>query len=417
MSAVPLFIAFAATFAVWAGVSAFVVVNRMLFDRRDRRLIEIARALADPAVASLAPMDRSPAIRRILSRLSRRAVYRMVASTVLPVSVTEICAAFTIERWGLPQMILDAEGQRRPRKWRRISALFALGHIRAAGSHDLLALALFDPDRDVAGAAAVILHRLGDDRAAVILVSALRVGSLPPSRVATHLDQFPIPIHALLRPLLSDPKNGTRYWAASLLSRYPDVDGLAGEIALLVDDGDPQVRKAALATLGGMKSTATLPFVLRGVRDPVPYVRSTALRSLARYGMLDNETSRRRTFAAAIAPLLADAVWEVRLAAKESLVDLGPMTWREAAAQLESVDAFARNGAAEVLQNLGLLDRTIGVIESGTKPDADVLDMLARALHEGGQAMVDAADARSSPRGSPGIEALLTSLPVVGVAP
>jgi HEAT repeat protein len=417
MVAVPLFIGFAATFAVWTGVSAFVVVNRMLYDRRDRRLIGIARSLADPAVASLAPLDRSPAIRRILSRLSRRAVYRMVASTVLPVSVTEICAAYTIERWGLSQMILDAWGQRRRRKWRRISALFALGHIRAAGSHDLLERALFDPDPDVAGAAAAILHRLGDDRAAVILVSALRGGSLPASRIATHLDQFPIPIHALLRPFLADPKNGTRYWAASLLSRYPGIDGLAGEIALLVDDLDPQVRKAALATLGGMRSTAVIPVVQRSVRDPVAYVRSTAIRSLARYGMLESIPSRRRTFAALIAPSLADTAWEVRLAAKESLVDLGPEAWREAAAQLESADEFARNGAAEVLQNLGLLDRAIAVIESDTTPNADLLDLLARALHEGGRAMVDAADARSSPQVSPGIEALLTHLRFVGVAP
>ncbi len=414
MSAVPFFIGFAAMFAVWSGVSAFVVVNRMLYDRRNRRLIGIARSLADPAVAALAPLDRSPAIRQILSRLSRRAVYRMVASTVFPVAVTEVCAAYAIERWGLPQMILDARGQRGRRKWRRISALFALGHIRAAGSHDLLERALFDPDPDVAGAAAVILHRLGDDRAAVILVSALRGGSLTPSRIATHLDQFPIPIHALLRPLLSDPKNGTRYWAASLLSRYPEVDGLAGEIALLVDDTDSQVRKAALATLGAMRSAAVIPTVQRGVGDPVPYVRSTALRSLARYGMRESDTSRRQTFAASIAPSLADAVWEVRLAAKESLVDLGPMTWREAAAQLQSADAFARNGAAEVLQNLGLLDRAIAVIESGSKPDADLLDMLARALHAGGQAMVDAADARSGPRVS---GALLTHLRIVGAAP
>ena len=417
MSAVPFFVGFAAIFAVWAGVSAFVVVNRMLYDRRDRRLAGIARSLADPAVASLPPLDRSPAIRRVLSRLSRRAVYRMVASTVLPVPVTEACAAYTIERWGLPQMILDAQGRRGRRKWRRISALFALGHIRAAGSHDLLELALFDPDADVAGAAAVILHRLGDDRAAVILVSALRDGSLPASRIATHLDQFPIPIHALLRPLLLDQKNGTRYWAASLLSRYPDVDGLAGEIALLVADTDAQVRKAALATLGAMRSTAVIPTVQRGVGDPVAYVRSTALRSLARYGMLESDTSWRQTFAALIAPSLADAVWEVRLAAKESLVDLGPVTWREAAAQLKSADAFARNGAAEVLQNLGLLDRAIAVIESGTKPDGELLDMLARALHEGGQAMVYAAGARSSPRASPGIEALLTNLRIAGVAP
>jgi HEAT repeat protein len=417
MSAWPFVIGFAAMFAVWAGVSSFVVVNRMLYDRRERRLTSIARALADPALASFAPIDRAPAIRGILSRMSRRAVYRMVASTVLPVSITEACAAYAIERWGLPQMVLDAQGQRGRRKWRRISALFALGHIRAAGSHDLLALALVDPDADVAGAAAVVLHRLGDERAAGILVPALRGGTLPPSRIATHLDQYPLPIDALLRPLLSEPKSGTRYWAASLLSRYPYAEGVAGEIAVLVNDVDPQVRKAALATLGTMRSAEVIADVQRAVHDPVAYVRSTAIRSLTQYGMLESDTSQRERLAAVIAPSLADAVWEVRLAAKECLVDLGPVTWREAAAQLKSVDSFARNGAAEVLQNLGLLDRAIAAMESGTEPDAALLDMVARALHEGGQPMVDAAGARSSPRASATIEALLSSLRVAEAAP
>ena len=413
--AAALFIGFAATFAVWTGVSGFVVVNRMLHDRRERRLLVIARALADPAVASLGALGPSPAIRRILSRLSRRAVYRMVGNTALPVSVTEVCAAYTIERWGLPQMILDASGDRRRGKWRRISALFALGHIRAADSHDLLERALFDPDRDIAGAAAVVLHRLGDERAAGILVSALRGGSLPGSRIATHLDQFPIPIHALLRPLLADPSNGTRYWAASLLSRYPEVDGLVGEIAALADDVDPQVRKAALATLGAIGSAAVIPAMERGVRDPVAYVRSTAIRSLARHGVLESDTSQRRIFAAAIAPFLSDIAFEVRLAAKESLVELGTVTWRETAAELESKDEFARNGAAEVLQNLGLLDRAIAEIGNGIKPNDDLLDMLTRALHAGGQPMVEAAGARSSPHVSPGVEALLANLRSVGV--
>ena len=42
----------------------------------------------------------------------------------------------------------------------------------------------------------------------------------------------------------------------------------------------------------------------------------------------------------------------MRTAAKDALVKLGPTTWHEVAAQLSSPDAFARNGAAEVLQNL-----------------------------------------------------------------
>ncbi len=416
MSAGPLLLGFAFTLALWLGVSAFVVVSRMLYDRRERRLMGIARRLDDPAIASMAPLDRSPLFRQILSRLSRRAVYRMLASTVLPLAVTEICAAYAIERWGLPQIILDASGEHRLRKWRRISALFALGHLRDASAHELLERAIFDPDADVAGAAAVILHRLGDERAASILVSALRSGPRPASRIATHLDQFPIPIDVMLRPLVGDAKPQTRQWAASLLGRYPDVDGLASEIAPLVDDTSAQVRKAALATLGALASANVIPAVRRAVGDPVDYVRSTAIRSLARHGMRESSNRGRRTVAEWIAPSLADPAWEVRLAAKESLVDLGPAAWREVETQLQSSDAFARNGAAEVLQNLGLLDLAVVELAESAEPNAELLERLARALHEGGPAMLNAADARSSQQVSPGVETLLANLRIVGVA-
>ena len=262
----------------WLLVSAYVVVDRFIHDRRERHLIDIARALTDPAVAALPLLDRSPAIRRTLGGLSRRVVYRMVASTDFPLWVTEIFAAYSLEQWGLDRMIDDASAATSRSKWRRVSALFALGHIRPGAEHALLRAAVLDPDREIASAAVVVLHRIGDREAAAILIDALRDASLPPSRIATHLDQFPIPIDDLLRPLLANTLPAMRYWSASLLFRYPNANGIAGEVAALVDDPTPTVRKAALVALGVMDAEVAVPVARRALKDPVAYVRSAAWR-------------------------------------------------------------------------------------------------------------------------------------------
>jgi HEAT repeat protein len=390
------FAGFAVVLVLWVAITAFVVANRMVFDRRRRRLLEIGRALVDGSDA-MSPLDRTPDIRQALSGLSRRTIYGMIAASTVPLWLSESCAAYAIERWGSPQMFRDASLGQRRHKWRRISALFALGHVRAIGVHELLRATTSDADADVAGAAAVILGRLGDRAAAEILIDALRQPTLPASRIAMQLDQFPSPISDLLRPLLHDSLAHTRYWAASLLHRYSAIPGLAAEIAQLVDDRESTVRKAALAALGTAPTVVAIPAARRALADSTGYVRSTAIRVLEQHGVRERDLSRRRDLASWIAPSMADREWEVRLAAKESLVRLGPTVWREVAAYLESPDRFARNSAAEVVQNLGVLDWTLRSIESGLVPEAELTDLVTRAFREGGRAMVDAAAVRALP--------------------
>ena len=209
------------TVGVWLAASLSVLVSRLLYDRRRRRLNDIARQLTDPSLEKLLPLDRSPAIRRILSRRTRREVYRLVASDQFPFWLTEACATYCLEHFGVEEIRRDASA-RHGRKWRRVSALMALGRIRGLEVYPLLEAAIRDDDPDVATAAAQVLFRIGDRAAAVILVSALRGASVPASRIATYLDQYPIPIGDLLIPLLRDPEPRTRYWAASLLERYTE---------------------------------------------------------------------------------------------------------------------------------------------------------------------------------------------------
>jgi HEAT repeat protein len=163
----------------------------------------------------------------------------------------------------------------------------------------------------------------------------------------------------------------------------------------LTADPDPSVRKAAIETLSQFDDPAVAAVVPLRLMDDAPYVRSAAIRALARFGAsLPN--AERREVIQAIASRLGDDSWDVRQSAKEALVGFGPTAWKEVAKYLDSTDAFARNGAAEVLQNIGLIDELVDAAARGQSPDPGVKQVLARAFEEGGPMMVEAARERAS---------------------
>ena len=408
---------FAAVASLWLAMSAWVVVDRVRHDRRQGRLRSIQRALSDPTLEALPPIERAAAVRDMLTRLPTLVVYRMTGDVDLAPWVRESCARHALEQIGLQRMLRDATPHRGAnRKWRRISALHALVYARPDSIHALLRAALADADADVASAAASVLLRIGDERAAEILIGGLRSARLPASRIAARLERFTIPIDDLLRPLLTSPRAEARYWAATLLRNQHDHSGLAAAIVPLVDDADAPVRKAALLTLAAMQSPDVARLASWRLTDPVPYVRSAAINALAQTGERTPDRTRRQAIAAGIASSLADRDWSVRTAAKDALARLGPATWRAVAAELSSADAFARNGAAEVLQNLGVLDWTMRGIASGVRPSDEALDVLKRALREGGVAMADAAMLRTKTEPIPDITNLLATLELEGAA-
>lgn len=297
-----LLVAFLATFALWVAISLFVVMNRLLDDRR-------RRVLTEPSLIS------------------------------------------ELDQGALEQLALDAGPQRSRYRWRRIAALFALTRMRASSAHTALAVAILDPDPDVMAAAAVNLRQLGDRAAAAALIAGLRTAPAGASRIAMHLDHFEIAVDDLLSPLLADPRARTRQWAASLLCRYPDAPGVVADLTALLQDPDAAVRKAALGSLGSIRGVESIPAALEALVDPEPFVRSTAARLIGQHGP-DTEWAKRRELASAVAVLLGDPTWEVRHAARLTLVQLGAAARPSVGAQLRSADLFARDGAAEVLRDL-----------------------------------------------------------------
>jgi hypothetical protein len=100
----------------------------------------------------------------------------------------------------------------------------------------------------------------------------------------------------------------------------------------------------------------------------------------------------------------------VRLAVKESLQQLGDEVWSVLVPYLDHEDGFARNGAAEVLQNIGVLDSLI-VLEAVTaRPSTAKLEMLRKIASAGGTRMTAALLERVDARTRPRVRALLETL-------
>jgi hypothetical protein len=77
---------------------------------------------------------------------------------------------------------------------------------------------------------------------------------------------------------------------------------------------------------------------------------------------------------------------------------------------LDHADLFARNGAAEVLQNIGILDSLI-VLEAATaRPSASKVEMLRKIAAAGGSRMTDALLDRVGEHQRPRVRELLTSI-------
>ena len=289
----------------------------------------------------------------------------------MPRWLAEPFAVHTLQRRGDARFLRAAAAHGNERgKWRRIAALRVLH----AGGHPavpaLLKTALLAGDADVAGAAVSLLGTLPSREAAELLIHALRARLHPPSRVAARLDHFPIDVSDLLFPLAVDRDPIVRFWGATLLARYGASPNAVSALELLAHDDDAAVRKAAIESLGVAGGPLAAEVALQLLGDPSWVVRAHAARAL---GDLE-----RADLAPRVLPLLADPQWWVRTAAKDALQAMGRGAAGAVAGVLDHADRFARNGAAEVLQNLGVLDEIAGRAARG-EATADERALLARA--------------------------------------
>ena len=139
------------------------------------------------------------------------------------------------------------------------------------------------------------------------------------------------------------------------------------------------MRKAAVESLGLIGGPAAASAALKLLDDPIWYVKAHAARALGDLG--------RQDLAGHVVPLLSDREWWVRMAAKESLLAMGEGAWESVVALLDHDDRFARNGAAEVLQNGGWLEEAVERAARGDK-DETTREALRKAFSAGGARLV-----------------------------
>jgi len=231
-------------------------------------------------------------------------------------------------------------------RWRRVRALQRLEQAHHPRVAWLIRPVLEDPDPMIAAAAIRTLGDIGDDWAIEILLDALRRQQSQRSRVAAELERLaPVP-GARLLTLLRDWNPQVRFWGATLLRPYPELG--TETLIDLTWDSDPNVRAAAVETLGSRSGTSVEAALVARLNDSEWFVRVHAARAAGH--VLGAEA------APTITRLLADERWWVRTAAKDALRGMGVDGVPSLLSILAHDDAFARNGAAEVLQDIGFVD-------------------------------------------------------------
>lgn len=324
---------------VWLLLTAVLLGGRLLSDRYHRILRTVERRQEEAEV------------QRILSGLPAVVIARAALHPSTPAATAPILARHVVSRIGVERVVRVASKSAGGRNGPRVRALRLLALARHPALNSLLDAALHSGRDSVVDTAVSLLGKLQDEQAGILLVRALRERLFQRSRVATELDHFQLPIGHLLRPLLDETDPDLRYWGAALAARYVEVDGFAASLARLTRDAEPKVRKAAIQSLRNSSDPRSALEAARLTGDSVFYVRAHAARTLA--------VSRHPRASSYILPLLGDADWWVRLAARESLVSLGPAVVPAVLPLLESSDPAVAEGAAEILHNVGFVNEML----------------------------------------------------------
>jgi HEAT repeat protein len=392
----------------WTGIAGYLlIVERKRAEAR--RCTSQALAILETST-SHAPClaDRLEQVRALLDQVSREMVMHAAADRGVGEPAFRALLAYLAGRDDRRSLEQDAQSHRSARdKWRRTTALRILFRSNHPDVLRWLELAADSADADVAGVAFSLLGQSHDARAIEILIDALRRRRHPASRIAVHLEHSQQLTAVRLRPLLHDDDPVVRLWAATLLARFPEPE-IEHAVAALTDDRDPRVRKAAIQTLGLIGDLIAVDCAERLLKDGTAYVRAHAARAIGQLGQVD--------LAEKIVALLGDRDWWVRRAAKDALEMLGTEVWPVVLRHVHHKDRFVRNGAAEVIQNLGILDSLI-VMEAASDNPADTkIAMLRRIAAAGGVRFTDSLVERAGPVIGPPIRGLLATLGMERVA-
>jgi HEAT repeat protein len=357
----------------WIGIFAYVIVTRAIYDVQ-KRIVDASRRRTRHRIVSAARAGGEVDVDRVLDRLRVAALVRAAADTSIRTPLARVFSQHLLRR--AEPRIRALLVPRPERRWQRVGALrvAALGGL--PGATTLLRDAIRSPDEEIQAAGIRILGELGTPAAHDLLVETVKTGAFARSRVASQLEGARLSVE-LLRPLLDDAQPIVRYWGTKLLEHASDSLAASDALLMAAADADANVRAAAAASLAADASEQATETLLTLLVDPSSHVRLHAARSIGRRGTVKA--------AGQVASLLRDQDWWVRTSAKRALENLGAEAVLAVTPHLRTNDEFGRNGAAEVLQNLGLVRTLVDRVATATNGEGEAAAVeLAPILIAGG---------------------------------
>lgn len=263
-----------------------------------------------------------------------------------------------IELYGLAGFTEKRLAQLRSRSGRRrADAARRLGRICDPSAVSALKELLEDGEEEVREAALFALGRIGTPDALRAMLEGLdHDDRWTQEKLAEVVEEAGDETRRILAELLRDPDPARRTFAAEVMGRV----GGADEAALLeraLGDEELDVRARAADSLGRLQSRPSRQALLRALEDPAWEVRAQAAKALGRIG--EGEDAPR------LAAALRDREWWVRNNAAAALREMGEAGEASLVEALWDGDRFARETAAQALEEGGQVERLVEQLEGG----------------------------------------------------
>ena len=262
-------------------IVAVLLLRRLVTGRRERRRLELERALRQRALAFIEgeaatlPGELAPHEEAALSLILRRYTRALVGESRERMTAFFVASGHVDRELGL----LHSR-----RAWRRAGAAHALGDLGSRRAVEpLLAALAADPDRDVRASAARSLGMLGVAEATGPLVHALVERRVPVASAGQALLALGAPALPQLRMLGTDEDPGARALAAALIGRVGEGADAAAMAAGL-GDGSAEVRAACARALGRLAAREHASKLREALDDRIPFVREAAAIALGQIG-------------------------------------------------------------------------------------------------------------------------------------
>ncbi|RJP32022.1 MAG: hypothetical protein C4536_06820 [Actinobacteria bacterium] len=242
-------------------------------------------------------------------------------------------------------------------KSRRSDAARRLGRIGDPRSVPELKELLEDPGEEVREAALYALGRIGTREALESMLDALNDGDRwSQEKVAEAVEEAGDESRRVLVGLLRDGNPMRRAFAAEVMGELGGAEEAVYLEEALADE-EVDVRARAADSLGRMRHRLARPALLQALDDPAWQVRAQAVKALGGIGE-EKDVSR-------LAEMLRDTEWWVRNNAASALREMGEMGEGPLAAMLWDEDRFARETAAQALEEGSMVERLVKDMREG----------------------------------------------------